>query len=304
MRHIKDSIDQVRNQNVSALPFGLEYIDDYLGGLYPGEMTVICGDADDGKTALMIRQIHRLAFDEEIPVLMVLNGMSEHTFLACMAAYYCSIITNDVHQVYTDDVHKDEVEAYWRLLEKKPVYLADTKDISAMDSDSIKQFVSAKGIKAVFFEQASVMTIKGWKISRLGYYLKQLAKDLQVAIVAEYEFWYNDYEQPLSFQQFEKNHFSNFADNIIGLLDFANHQVFMDEKGNNLRGYVRMKVIKHKGIISSGKERVFHKMCLMCRSEERVSLYEDKMSSNNGVKAFMGGLNSEENPSERNSDLF
>lgn len=304
MRHIKDSIDQVRNQNVSALSFGLEYIDDYLGGLYPGEMTVICGDVDDGKTALMIRQIHRLAFDEEIPVLMVLNGMSEHTFLACMAAYYCSIITNDVHQVYTDDVHKDEVEAYWRLLEKKPVYLADTKDISAMDSDSIKQFVSAKGIKAVFFEQASVMTIKGWKISRLGYYLKQLAKDLQVAIVAEYEFWYNDYEQPLSFQQFEKNHFSNFADNIIGLLDFANHQVFMDEKGNNLRGYVRMKVIKHKGIISSGKERVFHKMCLMCRSEERVSLYEDKMSSNNGVKAFMGGLNSEENPSERNSDLF
>ena len=304
MRHIKDSIDQVRNQNVSALPFGLEYIDDYLGGLYPGEMTVICGDADDGKTALMIRQIHRLAFDEEIPVLMVLNGMSEHTFLACMAAYYCSIITNDVHQVYTDDVHKDEVEAYWRLLEKKPVYLADTKDISAMDSDSIKQFVSAKGIKAVFFEQASVMKIKGWKISRLGYYLKQLAKDLQVAIVAEYEFWYNDYEQPLSFQQFEKNHFSNFADNIIGLLDFANHQVFMDEKGNNLRGFVRMRVMKHKGIVSSNKENVFHKMHLMCRSDERAALYEDKMNSNNGVKAFMGGLNSEENPSERNSELF
>jgi len=304
MRHIKDSIDQVRNQNVSALPFGLEYIDDYLGGLYPGEMTVICGDADDGKTALMIRQIHRLAFDEEIPVLMVLNGKSEHTFLACMAAYYCSIITNDVHQVYTDDVHKDEVEAYWRLLEKKPVYLADTKDISAMDSDSIKQFVSAKGIKAVFFEQASMMTIKGWKISRLGYYLKQLAKELQVAIVAEYEFWYNDYEQPLSFQQFEKNHFSNFADNIIGLLDFANHQVFMDEKGNNLRGFVRMRVMKHKGIVSSNKENVFHKMHLMCRSDERAALYEDKMTSNNGVKAFMGGLNSEENPSERNSDLF
>lgn len=304
MRHIKESIDQVNNQDVSALPFGLEFLDDYLGGLYPGEMTVICGDADDGKTALVIRQIHRLAFDEEIPVLMVLNGMSEHTFLACMAAFYCSIITNDVHQVYTDSDCKEEVEAYWHLLERKPVFLADTKDISAMDSDSIKQFVSAKGIKAVFFEQASVMTIKGWKISRLGYYLKQLAKELQVAIVAEYEFWYNDYEQPLSFQQFEKNHFSNFADNIIGLLDFANHQVFMDEKGNNLRGFVRMRVMKHKGIVSSNKENVFHKMHLLCRSDERAPLYEDKMASNNGVKAFMGGLNSEESPSERNSNLF
>ena len=304
MRHIKESIDQVKNQDVSALPFGLEFLDDYLGGLYPGEMTVICGDADDGKTALVIRQIHRLAFDEEIPVLMVLNGMSEHTFLACMAAYYCSIITNDVHQVYTDRDCKEKVEAYWHLLERKPVFLADTKDISAMDSDSIKQFVSAKGIKAVFFEQASVMTIKGWKISRLGYYLKQLAKELQVAIVAEYEFWYNDYEQPLSFQQFEKNHFSNFADNIIGLLDFANHQVFMDEKGNNLRGFVRMRVMKHKGIVSSNKENVFHKMHLLCRSDERAPLYEYKMASNNGVKAFMGGLNSEESPSERNSNLF
>lgn len=304
MRHIKESIDQVKNQDFCALPFGLEFLDDYLGGLYPGEMTVICGDADDGKTALMIRQIHRLAFDEEIPVLMVLNGMSEHTFLACMAAFYCSIITNDVHQVYTDSDRKEEVEAYWHLLERKPVFLADTKDISAMDSDSIKQFVSAKGIKAVYFEQASMMTIKGWKISRLGYYLKQLAKELQVAIVAEYEFWYNDYEQPLSFQQFEKNHFSNFADNIIGLLDFANHQVFMDEKGNNLRGFVRMRVMKHKGIVSSNKENVFHKMHLMCRSDERAPLYEDKMASNNGVKAFMGGLNSEESPSERNSNLF
>jgi hypothetical protein len=304
MRHIKESIDRVKNQNCSALPFGLEYLDDYLGGLYPGEMTVICGDADDGKTALMIRQIHRLAFDEEIPVLIILNGMSEHTFLACMAAFYCSIITNDVHQVYTDSDCKEEVEAYWHLLERKPVFLADTKDISAMDSDSIKQFVSAKGIKVVFFEQASVMTIKGWKISRLGYYLKQLAKELQVAIVAEYEFWYNDYEQPLSLQQFEKDHFSNFADNIIGLLDFSNHQVFMDEKGNNIRGYIRMKIIKHKGIVSSGRERVFHKMRLMCRSNEHATLYEDKMASNDGVKAFMGGLNSEDNPPEGDGNLF
>ena len=227
MRHIKDSIDRVKHQNCSALPFGLEYLDDYLGGLYPGEMTVICGDADDGKTALMIRQIHRLAIDEEIPVMIVLNGMSERTFLACMAAFYCSIITSDIHLVYSDNVCKDEVEAYWLMLEKKPVYFVDSKELTAKDLDNFKQFVSDNGIKALFFEQASMMTITGWKISRMGYHLKQLAKELQVAVVAEYEFWYKDYEQPLSFQQFENDHFSIFADNIIGVLDFANHQVSM-----------------------------------------------------------------------------
>ena len=304
MRHIKDGINRIKEQSEAVLPVGMKFLDEYLGGLYPGEMTVICGDAADGKTALMIRQIHRLAIDEEIPVMIVLNGMSELTFLACMAAFYCSIITSDIHLVYSDNVCKDEVEAYWLMLEKKPVYFVDSKELTAKDTDYFKQFVSDNGIKALFFEQASMMTITGWKISRMGYHLKQLAKELQVAVVAEYEFWYNDYEQPLSFQKFEKDHFSNFADNIIGLLDFANHQVFMDEKGNNIRGYVRMKVMKHKGIISSGRERVFHKMRLICRSNEHATLYEDKMASNDGVKTVMGGSNSEYNPSERNSNLF
>ena len=304
MRHIKDGINRIKEQSEAVLPVGMKFLDEYLGGLYPGEMTVICGDADDGKTALMIRQIHRLAIDEEIPVMIVLNGMSELTFLACMAAFYCSIITSDIHLVYSDNVCKDEVEAYWLMLEKKPVYFVDSKELTAKDTDYFKQFVSDNGIKALFFEQASMMTITGWKISRMGYHLKQLAKELQVAVVAEYEFWYNDYEQPLSFQKFEKDHFSNFADNIIGLLDFANHQVFMDEKGNNIRGYVRMKVMKHKGIISSGRERVFHKMRLICRSNEHATLYEDKMVSNGGVNAFMGGLNSEDNHPEGDGNLF
>ena len=287
MRHIKDGINRIKEQKEAVLPAGVKFLDEYLGGLYPGEMTVICGDADDGKTALMIRQIHRLAIDEEIPVMIVLNGMSERTFLACMAAFYCSIITSDIHLVYSDNVCKDEVEAYWLMLEKKPVYFVDSKELTAKDLDNFKQFVSDNGIKVLFFEQASMMTITGWKVSRLGYYLKQLAKELQVALVAEYEFWFNDYEQPLSFQQFEADHFSNFADNIIGVLDFANHQVFVDEKGNNLRGYVRMRIMKHKGLISSGEEHVFYKMRLMCRSRERATLYETKMADHDGVKNFM-----------------
>ena len=102
----------------------------------------------------------------------------------------------------------------------------------------------------------------------------------------------------MSFQQFEADHFSNFADNIIGVLDFANHQVFVDEKGNNLRGYVRMRIMKHKGLISSGKENVFYKMRLMCRSRERATLYETKMADHDGVKNFMDTFDCEVIPSE------
>ena len=298
MRHIKDSINRIKEQSDAVLPVGVKFLDEHLGGLYPGEMTVICGDADDGKTALMIRLIHRLAIDEEIPVMIVLNVASERTFLACMAAFYCSIITSDVHQVYSDNVCKDDVEAYWLMLEKKPVYFADSEKLNAKDNDKLKQFISDNGIKVLFFEQASLLMITGWDSSSQGYYLKQLAKKLQVAVVAEYGFWFNDHEGPLSFQQFDNDHFSDCADNIIGVLDFANHQVFVDEKGNNLRGYVRMKIMKHKGIVSSGKEAVFYKMRLMCRSSERATLYEAKMANHAGVKSFMDRFDCEVIPSE------
>ena len=292
MRHIKDCINRIKEQKTIVLPVGMKFLDDNLGGLYPGEMTVICGDADDGKTALMIRQIHRLAFEGEIPVMIVLNGMSERTFLACMAGFYCSIITNDIHQVYSESVCKDDVEAYWNILEKKPVYFVDSKELSGKALDTFKQTVSENGIKAIFFEQASCMRIHGWKSAKLGFYLKQLANDLQVAVIAEYEFWLGEGDYPLRVQLFENDHFSNFADNIIGIMDFANHCVYEDEKGNDLRGCVRLKIMKHKGVVSSGKEIIFRKILLFCRSKKYATMFDASkiIDSNPGIKKFMDEL--------------
>ena len=282
----------VKEQETFVLSFGMKYLDENLGGVYPGEMTVICGDADDGKTALMIRQIHRLAFDEGIPVMIVLNGTSERTFLACMAAFYCSIIANDIHQVYSENVCKDEVEAYWRMLEEKPVYFADSNELSGKELDTFKQAVSDNGIKAIFFEQASWMKIHGWKSTKLGFYLKQLAKELQVAVIAEYEFWCGEGEFPLRVQLFENDNFSNFADNIIGVIDFAKHCVYVDEKGNDLRGSVKLKILKHKGVDYPSKGIIFKKIMLFCRNKKKATMFDASKitDANPSIKKFLDEL--------------
>jgi predicted ATP-dependent serine protease len=46
MRHIKDSINLISGRNQLPMPFGMKYLDKNLGGLYPGELTVICGNPD------------------------------------------------------------------------------------------------------------------------------------------------------------------------------------------------------------------------------------------------------------------
>ena len=273
MRHIKDSLVGVREQKTLALPIGMKYLDINLGGVYPGEMTVVCGGTDDGKTALMIRQIHCLAFEKEIPVMIVLNGTSERTFLACMAAFYCNIITNDIHQVYSDTVCKDDVEAYWRMLGEKPVYFADSNELSEKGLDAFKQAVSANGIQAIFFEHASWMHVLGWERDRLGFHLKQLAKELHVAVIAEYD--YMCFEDEDLVHLFERDCFSNFADNIIGIKDYDHHGIIVDEKGNDVCGKVKVRIMKHKGFASySSRDIIFRNILLYCRSKERATHIE------------------------------
>lgn len=177
------SVEEVLNnmQIQRPMPTGMKFLDEHLGGLYPGEITVICGDANDGKTALMIKMIHRLVFDEDIPVLMVLNRTSEQSFLSCMAAYYSNVFCKDVQELIIND---SDVKTYWQLLRTKPLYFASESILDEEWAGSMKEEVSNKGIKVVFLEQASYMqSLLNYK-KRAGLALKNLAKELQVAVVA------------------------------------------------------------------------------------------------------------------------
>ena len=54
MKHIKEIVEDDRVKRAPAMTAGLRFLDENMGGLYPGELTVICGDTNCGKTAVMI----------------------------------------------------------------------------------------------------------------------------------------------------------------------------------------------------------------------------------------------------------
>ena len=76
MEHISNIIDEVIQQEITPIKSGIKFLDETLGGYYPGEMTTICGDINSGKTAIIIAQINHLAVDQHIPTLLVLNNMT------------------------------------------------------------------------------------------------------------------------------------------------------------------------------------------------------------------------------------
>lgn len=270
MKHIKEIVESYLKEKTEGLPTGLKFLDENIGGLYPGELTVICGDSDSGKTALMIRQINCLAIDGRVPVLVVLCT-NEETFLANMAAYYCSIITDDVRQVFTDEECSAETYCYLDKLLQAPIYFVNIADFEETSSEELHKFIQDNNIKAVFVENVQWINNMERNHEVIAQPLKALAKEEQVAVVAEYHLWTNDDFPPLSILQFEKDDVSMMADNIIGMLDFQNHNILVDEQGKDISGEIRMKIIKHKGILAKNKETRYRKAQLMVRNNHHAT---------------------------------
>lgn len=279
MKRVDEILKSTESSVQAPVNTDIAFLDEALGGLYPGEMTMICGDADSGKTALMIRLIHRMAFEENMPVLVLLNGMSEHTFLACMTAYYCNIKTTDVHQVFVNPIcSKDDVVAYWELLSEKPVFFSDFQKLSPKPMDILKDDILGHGIKAVFVEQATYFVMKLLDETSASFLLKKLAKETQTVVIAEYE-WGDDQRHPLTLLGFPRDGFTSNSDNVISMLDYENYGFFYNEKGEDLHGCIEMRIMKHKGVASTGKEIVMQKDSLYYRCPELAPLSETKTSA-------------------------
>ena len=109
-------------------------------------------------------------------------------------------------------------------------------------------------------------TIDSHKKGQLAMRLKELTINLQVAMIVEYQFRADDDYPVYSIEKFGKNDLAVFADNIIVLEDFLQHRLFLDdEKGNDLRGKLRVKIMKHKGIMARDKEVVLSRIHLLLR---------------------------------------
>ena len=275
MKHINELVKNYKAKEEVAITAGLKFLDENIGGLYPGELTIICGDANCGKTAIMIRQIHQLAMEKKLPVMMVLNGMSERTFLACMTVYYCSLLTKDVRKVFTDPLCNDDVENYMKLLQECPIFIMECHEFEKIHNSQLKEIVEKKGIRAIFVECMGFFCESSIEQKYFARRLKLMAKNLNVTIVGEYHFFTNEDFPALSIRQFEKDNVIMIADNIIGIVDFKQQGIYVDEKGNDLRGMVSVKIIKHKGVMSEDKDVIIKKMRLFVRSNSRATYIDD-----------------------------
>ena len=84
MSHIAEYIEQAKLMLKAPILTGFDFLDNIMGGYYPGQVTTICGGENIGKSAFVVHQINRIALDHSIPTLLVLDQKSQLEFLASM----------------------------------------------------------------------------------------------------------------------------------------------------------------------------------------------------------------------------
>ena len=275
MIHIKEIVEEVLANEEEVLTAGLKFLDENLGGLYPGELTVICGGADCEKSALMIRQISSLALDKKTPVLMVLNGTNKRIFLICLAAYYCNVVTEDVRRLLNDIYYRNVFNACLSSLNDSPLYIMEKSEFVSRKTD-LQSFVEEQGIRAIFIENGRWLFRGKVKPKLLGQTLKQLAKKLNVVVVVEYGICIFGPPTLSEIQKFNDDDIFEFADNIINLVDFTARRIHVDEHGYDLRGLVGLRILKHKGEQAKCKETRYRRTQLLAsNSRFAINLHKD-----------------------------
>ncbi len=280
MKHISELIEGARDADNMVYKTGFDFLDKRIGGYRKDELTIVMGGINSGKSAFIITQLNRFAVDQEIPTLFVYNNMKERDFIASMAAYYCSIRTNNILSVLKKGYeYQKEVEAYLQKLNNAPLYVlecGDNKDKALLSE--IEMFVKEKGVKVVFLDEMPTVINGDFRLLPL----QELARRLHIPIVATLTTFtlrdsigfmptLNDLAQYHGFHE---------VDVVIGLTAYDNYNAYDFNEQNDMAGDISVHILKIRGVHN---KRIFliKKARLLCRSYPKEDAMLKRLQNEN-----------------------
>lgn len=250
MEHMSEIFEDIRRQEIVPIETGIPYLNETIGGYYPGEMTTICGEQCCCKTAFVIHQLCHIAIDNKIPTLLVLNYMSARNFISSMIAYYYSIESKNIHNILDSDKYKDVLEDFSQKLKESPLHLIKCNWYEKESIiDRIDNFVESKNIGIIFLDEVILdLTLEDTK-GRISS-IKSIAISRNIPVIVACNVWNDregvEYVRPL-LSDVNRNSCLNGHDIVIGFANYEKHGIFMDDLGRDLHGLICVEILKYRG---------------------------------------------------------
>ena len=126
MEHIYDCMKRAMGKEMEPIKTGYRFLDETIGGYYPGEVTTIGGWMDSGRSAFIIMQALHTALGQNNPTLLIRGATGMGELVASMAAYYCSIEATNILTILRSPLYKERIDEFLHKLERAPLYISST----------------------------------------------------------------------------------------------------------------------------------------------------------------------------------
>jgi replicative DNA helicase len=179
--------DRTNNPGKTGIPFGVEDIDIFTGGVEPTNVWVIAGRPSMGKTAIAMNSILKSS-KLGVPCLMFSLETNKQKLLERLVALDCDIQLQDIHLGTLDSKHLKKVNDSIDRLRKLPIYI-DTNFTPSLEYllSTIRRMVKQKGVKLVYVDYIQLLSGRGddvrLEIGRMMRGLKLLAVQLEIGII-------------------------------------------------------------------------------------------------------------------------
>jgi replicative DNA helicase len=179
------------SKRVRGLSTGFTKFDEMTTGLQRAELFVLAARPSMGKTALALNIAQHVALKLGKPVAIFSLEMSAESLLSRLI---CSIARVDSHRFRGGFLNMEErrrLQGALGQLVQSPLYIDDSATTNVMEMHAkCRRLRSERGLNLVILDYLQLMTGKGryenrnQEISAISRGLKQLAKDLDVPVIA------------------------------------------------------------------------------------------------------------------------
>lgn len=221
---------------IVGLPSGFEHIDKLTNGFFGGQLIIVAARPGVGKTSLTMNMAENMSLfaDEPKKVLYMSLEMPAEQLIMKTAANYKSIHLSDIVRGWVVSPGNTEgIARFSSVIEmvkrRQSYFLIDEKSgqhITQVQARAKRAKIKMGGLDCIFVDYLGLITADGEnqvvRIARVSAGLKQLAKDLNVPVIALSQFNRNITGEPTMANLRDSGNIEQDAD-VIMLLHDENH---------------------------------------------------------------------------------
>lgn len=188
---IRESIEVHKKGEKSGVPTGLRMLDNVTNGWQKSDLVILAGRPSMGKTAAAVSMITFPALEKGIPVAIFSLEMSSQQLVSRIQSGMSGINVSKIVKKQLDELDIQKLTADCLALEKAPIYIDDTPNISLLElKGKARKLVRENGVKLIIVDYLQLMRSglkimnREQEIAEISRGLKGIAKELQIPVIA------------------------------------------------------------------------------------------------------------------------